>query len=118
MLETMLSRFACSLPDRVQTVPTWYKYLDGEVSGGRCSPSVTIPDSVIPILMAIFEILLYVGGIVAVVFVIYGGIQYIISQGEPDRIRGARTTIINALVGLVIVILSTAIVNLIARNIG
>jgi hypothetical protein len=92
--------------------------LDGEEFGGRCSPIISIPESIIPILMAIFEILLYIGGVVAVVFVIYGGIQYIISQGEPDRIRGARTTIINALVGLVIVILSTAIVNLIARNIG
>jgi hypothetical protein len=117
MLHSLLTRLACLDPS-INTVPTWYKYLDGEEFGGRCSPIISIPESIIPILMAIFEILLYIGGVVAVVFVIYGGIQYIISQGEPDRIRGARTTIINALVGLVIVILSTAIVNLIARNIG
>lgn len=95
--------------------PTWYKYLN---VGTDCSfEDVVLPDDLGKILLAGFEIMLRVGGIVAVIFVIYGSIQYIISQGEPENIKNARTTIINALVGLVITMVATGVVNLVGGNI-
>lgn len=97
--------------------PTWYKYLDPEFVDGECKLNVAIPESLPKILLAVFEILLRVAGILAVVFVVVGGFQYLITTGEPDKAKGARTTIINALVGLVIAMLATAVVNLIGNNI-
>ena len=67
--------------------------------------------------MAGFEIILRIGSVVAIGFVIFGGFQYIISQGEPERIKNSRTTIINAIVGLVVTIFASAIVSLIGNAI-
>lgn len=98
--------------------PTWYKYLTFTPGDANCNIDFDITKDSPKVALAIFEIVLRIGGIVAVVFVIYGGFLYLTSQGEPDRAKNARTTIINALAGLVITTLSVAIVNLIARNIA
>lgn len=97
--------------------PTWYKYLDFEEGSEDCDITFDVKKDIGKVLLAVFEIILRVAGLVAVGFVIFGGFQYLISQGEPDRIKGARTTIINAIIGLAIAISATAIVNLIAQNI-
>ncbi len=100
--------------------PTWYKYLDPVWDGTSCNIKADFtgdPTVAGRILLAVFEIMLRIGGIVAVLFVLYGSIQYIISQGEPENIKNARTTIINALVGLVITMVATGIVNLIGGRI-
>jgi hypothetical protein len=68
--------------------------------------------------LAIFEDLLRVAGLAAVGFIIYGGIRFITSQGEPENTRAAQSTIINALVGLVIAIVAAATVSFIANSLG
>ncbi len=105
--------------------PTWYKYLEPNLVDNECK--LTFPkdsdgnESVIlaipRILLAVFEIILRIAGLAAVGFIIFGGFQYLISQGEPDRTKGAKSTILNAVIGLAITISATAIVNLIGRNI-
>ncbi|HTE57396.1 MAG TPA: pilin [Verrucomicrobiae bacterium] len=92
--------------------------MDSETLQDKCTPIFIVPDDVGKVLLAIFEIVLYVGGIVAVVFVVYGGFLYLTSSGEPEKAKNARTTIINALIGLAITMLATAIVNLIGRNLA
>lgn len=54
--------------------------------------------------------LLKLSAYVAVGFVIWGGIKYIKSQGEPAEIASAKNTISQAIVGLVICIASVMIV--------
>lgn len=105
--------------------PTWYKYLSPRIEGGECKLSLPqdqygktdLGAAIAPVLLAIFEIILRIAGLVAVGFVIFGGFQYLTSQGEPDRIKGARSTIVNALIGLGIAVSATAIVNLVAGKI-
>jgi len=107
--------------------PTWYKYLNPTFDPGDptatpprpedCKISFDLQKDIGKVLLAVFEIILRVGGLVAVGFVIFGGFEYIISQGEPDRIKGARSTILNAVIGLAIAVSATAIVNLIAGTI-
>lgn len=101
-------------------VPTWYRYVNGVDNAGKCSPDIdfssNLQGGVIAILLGVFDIILFLGGIMAVGFVIVGAFQYIIAQGEPERAKNARSTIINALIGLVIVLFSTAIVRLIGNN--
>lgn len=106
-------------PKMLKQIPTWYKYLDGEKIGGRCAPKFEadkIATELPKLLLGIFDIVLFIGGIVAVVFILYGGFQYLIGQGEPERTKNARSTIINALIGLVITISASAVVQLIGGN--
>lgn len=97
--------------------PTWYKYLEPTSVNGSCDLDVQIPDDAGKILLAVFEIILRISGLAAVGFIFFGGYQYLLSQGEPERTKGAKSTILNAFIGLVITMLSVAIVNLIGRNI-
>jgi len=98
--------------------PTWYKYLNGVTTNGACAPQVSGLNDIWLIVAAVIEILLRVAALAAVGFIIYGGFQYITSQAEPSKTTEARGTIINALVGLVIAIMATAIVGFIARSIS
>lgn len=68
--------------------------------------------------IALLDDLLRVAGAVAVAFVIYGAIRFITSQGEPDNIKGAQSTILNALVGLVIALVAISVVNFIGNQLG
>jgi len=54
---------------------------------------------------------LYVVGILAVVMVIIGGVQYTTSGGDSAAVTKAKNTILYGIVGLVIAILAYAIVN-------
>ena len=52
-----------------------------------------------------------VAAILALVFLIMGGIKWLTSQGEKEGVNKARETIVAAIVGLVIIFLSYLIVN-------
>lgn len=103
--------------------PTWYKYLEPVEKDGSCDISLgSGPEEQLAgvgkILLAVFEIALRAIGILAIGYVMYGGFQYLISQGEPDKTKSARSTILNALIGVAISVSAVAIVNIIGRNIG
>lgn len=68
--------------------------------------------------VALLDDLLKVGGVVAVVFVLYGGFRYVTSQGNPENTKAAWGTIFNALVGLVVAVAATEIVNFIGNKLG
>lgn len=55
--------------------------------------------------------LLVAAGALAVLFMIIGGIRYIISAGNPTQTEAAKKTIIYALVGVVVIALSTFMIN-------
>lgn len=91
--------------------PPWYKYLS---FSSDCTVEISSIYDIFRILAAVLELLLRLGGVLAVVFIIIGGIRFITSLGNPEAIKGARDMIINALVGLVLIVLSTTIVSFIA----
>ncbi len=124
-LSGALSRFAaaCSPGGSFLSFPPWYKYLDCEPVAGKLSPKLNLPGDISKILLALIDILLRLGGLVAVGFVIYGGFQFILSQGQsgPGNVPKttiARHTVQNALIGLVIVTLATFIVTLIGGTLS
>lgn len=115
----MLTIFAAPCPAKGLTLlPTWYKYLEGKVEDGRCVPQINQLADFGLILLAVVDILLRIGALVAVGYVIWGGFQYIMSQGESDRVKSGRETIINALTGLVIAMVATGVVALIGGKLG
>lgn len=56
-------------------------------------------------------------GVVAVVVMIIGGISFITSQGDAPKVTKARNTILYGLVGLIIAMLSFAIVNFVLQGV-
>jgi len=70
------------------------------------------------IALAVLDDLLRIAALVAVGYVIWGGIQYVTSQGSPDSTRKAQQTIINALIGVAIAILAAAMVGFVGNSLG
>ena len=54
---------------------------------------------------------LYAVGIISVIMLIYGGLRYVLSGGDNKKVTDAKNTILYAIIGLIISILSYAIVN-------
>ncbi len=109
--------------------PHWYQYLPGQyvpavksastgtvLSNAYCMPRISSIGDIWLIAAAVIDILLRVGALAAVGFIIYGGIQFVIAQGEPEKANQARKTIINALTGLVISIAAATIVTFVAGS--
>lgn len=118
----LLDRFAaaCSNSNSFLRFPTWYEYLDSETVAGKCSVKLNFPGDLSKIVLAAIEIFLRVGALVAVGFIVYGGVQFILSQGDigagnVPKSTIARHTIQNALIGLVIAMVSTFIVRLLGN---
>ncbi|MGH7196929.1 MAG: hypothetical protein ACREGJ_04165 [Candidatus Saccharimonadales bacterium] len=66
------------------------------------------------IVLPILEDVIKAAGYTAVGFIIWGAIKYIKSQGEPAEINTARMIITNAVIGLIICVISVAIVQFVA----
>jgi hypothetical protein len=108
----------CNPNSTLLGLPKWYKYLEIDTSNGGCSPSISETADALPIGIAVLEGMLRLGGLVAVVMIFIGGFKFITSQGNSESAAAARKTAINALIGLVIVMISTAVVSYIGSNIG
>lgn len=54
---------------------------------------------------------LFIIGAVSVLMLVYGGIRYTISMGDPKNVEAAKNTILYAIVGIVVALLAYAIVN-------
>ena len=87
-----------------------------EAGGGGGSNSSSLcgaakQDDAPDIIKNVITTILVVLGMVAVVMIIIGGIRYTTSNGDAGSIKSAKDTILYAVVGLVIAIMSFAIVN-------
>lgn len=69
------------------------------------------------IVQNIINVILYIVGILAVVMIIFGGIQYTTSAGDTSKVTKAKNTILYGIVGLVISILAYAIVNFVISKV-
>ena len=87
------------IPDCVQTI-------DGhEVASLNCLPAL---------LQNVLNAAFAFGGIVALILIIYSGIKFILSGGDPKQVEGARKMLTYAIVGFVVILVSVAIINLIS----
>lgn len=58
-----------------------------------------------------------IGGIIAVVIIMYGGFQYITSGGDTGKTNAARNTILYAVIGLVVIVLAQTVVSFILTRV-
>lgn len=63
----------------------------------------------------VVNLLLYAIGIISVIVIIIGGIRYTTSGGDANGIKGAKDTILYAVVGLVVALLAYSIVNFVIQ---
>ena len=56
-------------------------------------------------------------GLICVIIMIIGGVQYMTSSGDAGKVKKAKDTILYGLIGLVICVLAFAIVNFVLANI-
>lgn len=105
-------------------LPHWYEYLEVDsecrVSGPlkEDSDSLDMTKVITRVSLAIIDILMRVGGMVAFGFIVYSGFRFVMSQGNPDQEKAARETAINALIGMVITIFAIAIVSYIGNRLA
>lgn len=57
-------------------------------------------------------------GIVAVIFLILGGISYSTSQGDAGKIAKAKNTLIYSIVGLIIVVIAFFVTSFVLNQLG
>lgn len=83
--------------------------VDPEVkaAAGCSTGEEELPVVIRNILIAIIGVM----GLVAVIFVIIGGVQYMTSSGDAAKMQRAKSTILYACIGLAICALAFAIVN-------
>jgi hypothetical protein len=93
--------------------PPWYACLQKDASGG---PKLTKLEDVWLIAFPLLESGIKAAGYAAIGFILWGGIRFIKSQGNPGEITAARDTIRDAVIGLVICISSVAIVQFMASR--
>ena len=74
-------------------------------------------DALPPIIISILNAVITVAGLVAVIFVIVGGFNYMTSAGDPGKTKKAKDTILYAVIGLIICVLAFAIVNFVINDI-
>ena len=104
----------------------WYKYLTvAQNSVGVCEPKVQfitgghLDLTVVTLIgLGILDTLLRVAGLVAVGFVIYGGILYVTSEGDSGKAKKALDTIVNSLIGLGITIVAASSVAFIGKRLA
>lgn len=75
-----------------------------------CDSKAKTQNRLTKVIKVVIQILSLVGGIIAVIMLIVGGLKYVTSQGDSNAAASAKNTIIYAVVGLVIVVFAQIIV--------
>ena len=85
------------------------------VGGIAGSQTLTGPGGLI---YRIISLLLFVAGALAVLFVIIGGYQYITAAGNEEASEKGKKTLVNAIIGVVLIILAYVIINVIVNTVS
>lgn len=79
----------------------------GSDSVGGTDNSVTVEEGI----KTVVNVLIFLIGAIAVIMIIIGGIRYVTSNGDANSTKGAKDTILYAVIGIIVAILAYAIVN-------
>lgn len=90
------------------------------------APMFSVPNplrnitSIQGVIRALIDVAFGAAGLVAVIYLIVGGFRYITSSGNAEAIEGAKATIVNAIVGLIVILIAFLLINyiLISLNVN
>ena len=75
-------------------------------------------DDLTTLVSRVINIVLIIAGILAVVYLVWGGITYITAGGDAEKAGKGRTAITNAIIGIIIIMASFAIYTAVIGNVG
>lgn len=87
--------------------------LCGSTGGTNLSCTFGGASSVSQIILTVINIILALSGLIAVLVLIIGGFRYVTSFGNEDAVKNGKSMILNALIGIVIIILAFVIVRVV-----
>lgn len=101
---------------------TWFNYLPANSFDSSCNvmnfTALGTKSGFLLIGLAVLDDLIRIAALVSVGYVIYGGVQYVTSQGSPDATKKAQQTIINALIGVVVAVMAASLVTFLGNRLG
>ena len=83
------------------------------ISGDALNTTNTVPG----IIANVIKVLLGLFGVIALVFVIWGGISWMMSKGDASKIKAAKDRMIAAFIGLAIIAVSYSITDFVITQI-
>ncbi|MDD3662074.1 MAG: hypothetical protein PHG63_03330 [Candidatus Dojkabacteria bacterium] len=92
-----------------------------DLIGPGISPMPGIPrdtSDLVSLIRLVFTTAFMFAGVAAVAFIIVGGYNIIASAGDANKVKKGQDMVTNALIGLVVVVLSGLFFNFIARLLG
>ena len=110
---------ACTPNSQFLGFPNWYRGLNcenGVVTMTR--GSANLGSVVTTIVLNIVDMAVRASALVALGFVIWGGIRYMTSQGDSGRLASAKDTIFKAIIGLVIATMASIFIGFIVSRLG
>lgn len=105
---------------RFLTIPPWYRGLtdpatceikDISTMGGRVEIGGGIGEFILKVALNVVEMLMHIAAYTAAAFIIVGGFKYMTAMGSADKSVGARKTIMNASIGLVISMVAITVIS-------
>jgi len=78
-------------------------------------PDFCISPGIGPVVGFVIQFIFVIAVLLALGFLVYGGIKWITSGGDKSNVETARGTIIAAIIGLIIVFLAYVILNLVLQ---
>lgn len=85
----------------------------GLPGGVACAPkSISLSQAI----SQTVNLLLFIVGVASVIVLIVGGLRYVLSGGDPKNTAAAKDTILYAVIGIVVALLSWAIVSFILNQ--
>jgi hypothetical protein len=92
--------------------PSWDACLNHDATTG--APVLDKLDDIWLVAFPLVESMIRAAGYISVAFIIWGGVKYIRSEGNASEMTGAKDTIRNALIGLILCVSSVAVVQYVA----
>jgi len=112
---TLASVLMLTLPVSAVTCPAGTNR-QGSSASTLAECNIENDNSLIPTILNIIQVTIGVLALVAVIVIIFAGVQYTTSAGDTGKVKKAKDSILYGIVGLVIAILAFAIVNFVLSS--
>lgn len=66
----------------------------------------------------VVKFLISLAGVTSLIFIIIGGIKIVTASGDEKKLAGAQSTILYAIIGLIVTILALVMVNIVQKFFG
>ncbi len=96
-----------------RTTPDATACKDNQVTQEPTNNSLFGPNG---ILTRAARLVMIVVGVTAVIMIIIGGIQYVMSSGDPTNVTNAKNTILYAIIGLVVALMAQGIITFVLEK--